>query len=365
MKVSRIRLENFKRFGTFEIPVQNSVTQDVADRFLILGDNGTGKTTILQSVALALSMASGQTRKVTEFQWSGWVSGRYEKWGRPVVELDVHFTQDEIVATQEVAAEWHRSRNGGGQHFNLIEPGDAEMVTIRLEGGAYRAVGGPRANVLQFQGREYAKRLLKSSPNARKWFTRLPGVFWFDQYRNLVAPPSVVNGRDDRDSATGSYAIGVSRLRKYLTDWWLSKMTSGGTETDWLMELENSYKRVFPGRSFSTPEPMFKGGVPTPEGYYFVLSDGHRTYDIEEMSAGEQSVFPLLYEFVRMQIRNSVVLIDEVDLNLHPPLAQALLSALPSIGPNCQFLLTTHSEAVSGVVSPAAIVRLPGGRLCL
>ncbi|WP_263747283.1 ATP-binding protein [Plectonema radiosum] len=34
------------------------------------------------------------------------------------------------------------------------------------------------------------------------------------------------------------------------------------------------------------------------------------------MSAGEQSVFPIFYEFVRQQIAHSVVLIDEIDLNL-------------------------------------------------
>jgi predicted ATP-binding protein involved in virulence len=83
------------------------------------------------------------------------------------------------------------------------------------------------------------------------------------------------------------------------------------------------------------------------------------------MSAGEQSVFPMLVEFVRMQIRNSIVLIDEVDLNLHPPLAQSLVSALPVLGNNCQFIMTTHSEAVSSIVSPEEIYRLKGGKLCL
>jgi len=134
---------------------------------------------------------------------------------------------------------------------------------------------------------------------------------------------------------------------------------------DFLGELEALYRRVFPGRTFEPPEPMYQNGLPTPADYYFVLSDGTRSYDLEEMSAGEQSVFPLLYEFVRQQIRNSVVLIDEVDLNLHPPLAQAVLSSLPSMGPQCQFLLTTHSEAISTVVSEAQTYRLEGGRLCL
>lgn len=96
-----------------------------------------------------------------------------------------------------------------------------------------------------------------------------------------------------------------------------------------------------------------------------MLSDGNRTYDIEEMSSGEQSVFPMLYEFVRQRIRNSVVLIDEIDLNLHPPLAQSLLASLPRLGPSCQFIFTTHSRAISELVSPHEVHRLEGGRPCL
>ncbi len=113
------------------------------------------------------------------------------------------------------------------------------------------------------------------------------------------------------------------------------------------------------------PEPIYRDGVPSPEDYYFMIREGERNYDIEEMSAGEQAVFPMLYEFVRQQIKNSVVLIDEIDLNLHPPLAQGLLSSLPALGPGCQFLLTTHSESISSIFSRDKIYRLEGGKLCL
>ena len=97
---------------------------------------------------------------------------------------------------------------------------------------------------------------------------------------------------------------------------------------------------MFSGTSFRILSHVSEGH-PSPSDYYFMLSDGNRTYDIEEMSPGEQSVFPMLYEFVRQRIRNSVVLIDEIDLNLHPPLAQSLLASLPRLGPNCQFVFTT------------------------
>ena len=46
-------------------------------------------------------------------------------------------------------------------------------------------------------------------------------------------------------------------------------------------------------------------------------------------------------------------------------LAQALYNTLRRIGPDCQFLVTTHSGAVTAVVPEDEITRIPGGRLCL
>jgi hypothetical protein len=370
MKIAHVRIENFKQFEELQIPIRNSLTNDIADQFLILGDNGAGKTTVLQAVGLCLSMASRRIRRLDEFDWLGWLPGRYGIWGTPTIELEVHFTDREIEATREAARRWFELRRPS-QGFR--EPGASKVVRLLLRGSEYSTEGEPN-ELYQFGGRSYAASILKLDPTARDLFDDLPGVFWFDQFRNLATSPAAepegeTPGSDGESrSSRVSYQVGVTRLREHLNRWQLAKFLNGtrpGMQHDFLLELENLFKKVFPGRSFAMPEPMYRGGTPTPSDYYFMLSDGHRTYDIEEMSAGEQSVFPMLYEFVRQQIRNSVVLIDEVDLNLHPPLAQALLQALPAMGPQCQFLLTTHSQAISSVMSAAQIHRLEGGKLCL
>lgn len=368
VKVARIYLENFKRFQTHEIQVRNALTQDVAERFLVLGDNGTGKTTVLQAVALCLSMACGRTYSVSDFNWLGWLAGRYERWGRPFVELEVHFDEAEIAATREAARRWFdaRSPQATVEGRTFVEPGESRVVTLRLEGGHCYAPS--REEFFQFRGRGYAAGLLRTDSGARRLFDRLPGVFWFDQFRNLATPPPPEDQNSGTQGGTGgrvSFDVGVARLRQHLNRWQLNRLNPYTPRPDYLDELEQMYQRIFPNRSFGNPEPMFLPGVPSPEDFYFIINDGARSYDIEEMSAGEQAVFPILYEFVRQRIRHSVVLIDEVDLNLHPPLAQAFLAALPLLGPNCQFLLTTHSEAVTGVFSREQIHRLPGGRLCL
>ncbi len=369
MKVASIHLTNFKRFEDLRIDLRSSSTGDVASRFLFLGDNGTGKTTVLQAVALCLSRACNRTTSVKEFNWPGWVAGRYERWGKPAVELEVHFTEDEVEATQEAALRWHMSSKAHEQGERFIRPGKSESVLLRLEGD--RCSGGPShhelsEDLLQFRGRWYASKLLETDPTARDLFLRLPGVFWFDQFRTLATPATPGEDEGETNGAEHfSYEVGVARFRQQLNRWQLSHLVRAPVQHDFLQDLENSYKRVFPGRSFDLPEPMYRGGVPSPEDYYFMIKDGNRNYDIEEMSAGEQAVFPMLYEFVRQQVRNSVVLIDEIDLNLHPPLAQGLLSSLPALGPGCQFLLTTHSEAISRIFGREKVHRLEGGKLCL
>lgn len=363
MKVARIALSNFKRFDHLEIDLRNALTGDLATEFLLLGDNGTGKTTVLQAVALCLSMAMGRTRDVESFQWLGWMPGRYQRWGEPRVELEVHFDPAEIAATQEVAERWAQ-QTGHNPGFEFVAPGDSQVVTVTLQGG--RVTARSKEALFQFRGRSYATWLLRTDPSARDRFADLPGVFWFDQFRNLATPPVERPDGTEENAGRISFNVGVARLRKHLNSWQLGRLGGGAPpKHDFLLELENAYKRVFPGRSFGTPEPMFRGGSPTPEDYYFILSDGSRTYDIEEMSAGEHAVFPMLYEFVRQQVRSSVVLIDEIDLNLHPPLAQSLVSALPALGPDCQFIFSTHSEAVRDLMPAEDIHRLAGGRPCL
>jgi predicted ATP-binding protein involved in virulence len=53
-----------------------------------------------------------------------------------------------------------------------------------------------------------------------------------------------------------------------------------------------------------------------------------------------------------------VVLIDELDLHLHPKLQHAILLGLQEVFPNCQFLLSTHSPHVMTHVPPKCLFLL-------
>jgi archaellum biogenesis ATPase FlaH len=48
----------------------------------------------------------------------------------------------------------------------------------------------------------------------------------------------------------------------------------------------------------------------------FFLSDGHNQYELSEMSAGERAIFPILMDFARYNINNSIIIIDEIVANM-------------------------------------------------
>jgi predicted ATPase len=367
MKVESIVIRNFKRFDHLEVSFKNHTLDEISDRFLVLGDNGMGKTTLLQAIALPLALATRQIRSVAEFDWIGFLPGRYARYGRPHIELIVTFAEAEIQKTQELAERWHDAQS---QDFKLghpfVQPGDSQRVKLTLDGERCQTEGSEE--YYQFCGRYYAMQLLRTDLSVRGEFAYLPGLFWFDQFRNLGAVRALVGGNGDGELQSYgrvAYDLGVAQLRRYLNGWSLARLERGARRHDYLEELENLYKRVFSGRSFAGAELMPGIDAPTTDDYYFLFNDGHRTYDLVEMSSGEQNVFPILYEFVRQRIAYSVVLVDEVDLNLHPPAAQTLVAQLPQIGPTCQFILTTHSESVSDVIGEDDTYRLLGGALCL
>ena len=76
------------------------------------------------------------------------------------------------------------------------------------------------------------------------------------------------------------------------------------------------------------------------------------------MSAGERALFPMLLDFARWNINNSIIIIDEVELHLHPPLQQTFVRALSKLGKNNQFIITTHSESIVSMFEEDQIIRM-------
>jgi len=82
--------------------------------------------------------------------------------------------------------------------------------------------------------------------------------------------------------------------------------------------------------------------------------DKNRSQILQRLPAGYRRLFSIVLEIAsRWYILNNsdsepegTVIIDEIDLHLHPELEQTVISALTSTFPNIQFIVSTHSPLV-------------------
>jgi predicted ATP-dependent endonuclease of OLD family len=72
--------------------------------------------------------------------------------------------------------------------------------------------------------------------------------------------------------------------------------------------------------------------------------DGERTLNIEELSSGTKKMLGLAYQMLRAVENNSIVIIDEIDIQLHPLLIGILLDFFHSQeSSKSQLIFTAHS----------------------
>lgn len=356
MKLRRVSIRNFKGIEEVDLDL---VGLDGAPRRLtaLRGGNGAGKTSVMQAIAMTLSLATRRTRAPEELHWHGFMADRLATGGDTRVELAVEFTDDELDAIGEVYAAWAATRPPGSP---LIAPGRHRVVHLVYSDGAVSALEGADA-FFQFLGRYYIKVMLKRMPSIRAYFARIGDAFWFDQHRNLGS-----RLEDDDSSIDGAvprtWSAGVEQLRTRLINWWAVHTSPGRNPArDYLETIQSHYDKIFPGTVFRGVEPRWadRGG----EEFLFLFDREQKVYDLAEMSSGEQAVFPLLIESVRLGIRRSVVLIDELELHLHPPQQQALLRALRHIAPESQFIVTTHSPYLEDSIPDEWSYILDKGRI--
>jgi len=110
----------------------------------------------------------------------------------------------------------------------------------------------------------------------------------------------------------------------------------------------------------------------TPRGLYVVKPGGIGgtsppfNIPVSNLSSGEQIYLALIGDIARrMAMLNpglenplhgrGLILIDEIDLHLHPGWQRKILPLLTGTFPNCQFVVTTHSPQVLGEVAAESI----------
>jgi predicted ATP-dependent endonuclease of OLD family len=352
MKVQSVQLKHFKQFRdspTFDFT--DPETGLARDLIVLIGMNGAGKTSLLQAIAATLGVATGRLQKLSELEWAGF---NYEllasNWGKfaPEVTLKIQFSSSETQAVYE----FQQKLLDMGRR-DLYPPSNQNIVTLRWRDERVQA--GTAAELFQFKGREYAKQLMRSE--GFQAFERVGTTLWYTEQRTSTS----LTTEDQHNKLEFTDDIlrdRLSKFRQFHQDVERGKIQHlRPGQKDLYAEIERAYRTVFPERSFEGPVPREEIDDLLSEPWFY-LYDGRNQYEISEMSGGERATFPMLWDFASWNIHNSVILIDEIELHLHPPMQQAVLRALPKLGKNNQFIITTHSDYIEQLVPEAYVVRL-------
>ncbi|MEN9610251.1 MAG: hypothetical protein RLZZ628_1065 [Bacteroidota bacterium] len=105
-----------------------------------------------------------------------------------------------------------------------------------------------------------------------------------------------------------------------------------------------------------------------------IITKNNIDLDLMQLSAGEKSLLLLVIDIaMRLAIANpsrenalegeGIILIDEIELHLHPQWQRQIIPALMATFPNCQFIVTTHSPQVVSQVKKENIIILDNNKI--
>ena len=112
----------------------------------------------------------------------------------------------------------------------------------------------------------------------------------------------------------------------------------------------------------------------TPEGE-LVFKKGKSLLRYSQMSAGEKTMIALVADLARqitianpnatkpLEVGTGVVLIDEIDLHLHPKWQSRVVVILRELFPNIQFVITTHSPLILNHIPSKYIRSIENGNI--
>jgi hypothetical protein len=209
-------------------------------------------------------------------------------------------------------------------------------------------------------GRFPVAQLLATGRADWSWFHKVGGLFTFDQERTGLGKTisrqvwNIIHGTTQ--AARENEELRTTDPRTILIEMALQSLvpstTSKGQFSEDFRLIQERYARICAPRRID-------GAVRDELGEFDVrFNDGENEYTYEGLSSGEKNVLLLLIRFVAERIHQSVVLIDELELNQHPLWQDKLVYLVPRMGDGNQIIATTHSPYLRGAVPPDAVIDL-------
>jgi hypothetical protein len=345
VRLHRVEVKNFRRHEHFAVDLCDP-SGKARPLTLLVGPNMSGKTTVLDAVHLAYDAV--HNHKDPSFR-PGFDPSDPTQRPDPndPIEVEVSFSLHE--GEWETMAELERKLGG-----RLVVK-KASLYRFRLR---FRAVGDsevvdadPPDAQRAFRGRAIAAVAMQRRVASEEVLDRVGGALYLDQNRH-----GTLKSADDRldfarDALPGLPSPDVVG--------WLARASIQHVKWDEATRGKSRWTRVKTLFHDLAAPAELEDAVPYDNGYDLRFRRGDRTYFMGGTSSGEQQVLRLASNLAFFRAERSLVLVDELELNLHPRWQRSLLRFCETgAGGDNQLIVTTHSDVVLGYADPGSVVTL-------
>ncbi len=336
MKVTRLYLANYRNARALTIELNPKLN-------VFVGTNGSGKSTVLDAIAIMLSWA---VNRIISPGASG----------RAIVESDI--TNGKSTSSIQLLCE--------------AEGRTIEWKLFKVRRGRAASEGKSKLQELNYYTKGIQSKISETSEKVN-----LPLFVYYPVNRAVVEIPLRIRGKHRFDL-----------LAAY--DGALSSGANFKTFFEWFREredLENEMQSTLldwnvPGRPKSLDTqlnavrsalteflPDFSDFTIRRSPLRMEVTKNGKRLTVNQLSDGEKILIAMIGDLARrMAIANpdstkplegsGIVLIDEIDLHLHPRWQRMIVPKLLEVFPNCQFILSTHSPHVITHVQPESLFLL-------
>lgn len=312
---------------------------------LLLGDNGVGKTTVLEAATVAVS---------------GFLAGMEDVSTRNIYKDDIHY---QIVKD-----------NNGIPNKLYKEPVEVES-TLNYDGSDYTwsrvkkgATVSSRTSINPRDILKVSRELINSTEHKI-----LPLISYQSASRHWVSARSDANEKKRKElhnRRCGYLGCMEKTANLASINNWCKQMEWGSVRMNHISENYQQFGKIVSKFMSIMNDGVVSEVIFNPNSEFLLYCEDGEYKAISDLSAGYQSVLNLIMDLAyRMAILNpdegdnipnaeGIVLIDEIDSNLHPKWQWRIIDALTETFPNVQFIAATHSPIIVSSCKNANIISI-------